>query len=121
MYPPELILKKENTSYTETTFLDPHLCLNEGQIQTSFYDKRYSYNFNVVRFPHKSSTIPSKMFFATISAEIRRICLATSSVVQFIKTSNVLLHRMLRQGGDPLGVKKVLVKMTNRHELQFEK
>ena len=62
MYPPELIFKKESTSYTETTFLDLHLCLNEGQIQTSFYDKKNSYNFNVVRFPHKSSTIPSKMF-----------------------------------------------------------
>ena len=46
---------------------------------------------------------------------------ATSSVVQFIKTSKVFLHRMLRQGGGPLGVKKVLVKMTNPHVLQFEK
>ena len=28
--PSELILKKENTSHTETTFLDLHLCINEG-------------------------------------------------------------------------------------------
>ena len=28
---------------------------------------------------------------------------------------------MLRQGADPLRVKKVLVKMINRHALQFEK
>ena len=51
--PPKLILKKENTSCTETTFLDPHLCINEGHIQTSLYDKRNSCNFNVVRFPYK--------------------------------------------------------------------
>ena len=69
IFPTKLILKKENTSYTATTFLDLHLCINEGQIQTSLYDKRNSYNFNVVRFPYKSSTIPSKMFFATISTE----------------------------------------------------
>ena len=61
------------------------------------------------------------MFLATISAEILRICRATSSVVQFIKTSKVFLHRMLRQGVDPLDVKKVLVKMINRHVLQFAK
>ena len=61
------------------------------------------------------------MFFATISAEILRICRATSSVVQFIQTSIVFLHRMLRQGADPLGVKKVLVKMITRHALHFEK
>ena len=27
---------------------------------------------------------------------------------------------MMRQGTDPLGVKKVLVKMINRHALQFD-
>ena len=57
------------------------------------------------------------MFFATIRAEILRICQATSSVVQFIKTSKVFLYRMLRQGADPLGVKKALVKMIYRHVL----
>ena len=30
IYPSGLILKKENTSHTETTFLDLHLCINEG-------------------------------------------------------------------------------------------
>ena len=90
-------------------------------IQTSLYDKRTSYNFNVVRFPYKSSNIPSIMFRATIRAEILRISRATSSVVQFIKTSKVFLHRMLRQRADRLGVKKLLVKMINRHALQFKK
>ena len=28
---------------------------------------------------------------------------------------------MMKQGADPLGVKKVLVKKINRHALQFEK
>ena len=42
-------------------------------------------------------------------------------MAQFIKTSEVFLHRILRQGADPLYVKKVLVKMINRHPLQFEK
>ena len=72
-------------------------------------------------FPCKSSTIPSKMFFATSSVEILRICRAMSSVVQFIETSKVFVHRMLRQRADPLGVKKVLLKMMDRHVLQFEK
>ena len=30
-----------------------HLYINEGQIQTSLYDKRNSNNFKVVRFPFK--------------------------------------------------------------------
>ena len=52
IYPSELILKKKSTSYTETTLIDLHLCINEGQIQTSSYDERSSYNFNVVGFPY---------------------------------------------------------------------
>ena len=56
------------------------------------------------------------MFFATISAEMLRICRATSSVVPFIKTSKVFLHRMFRQGACFLGVKKI-----NRPILQFIK
>ena len=73
-----------------------------------------------MRFPYESSTIPSKNFFTIISVEILRICRATSSVVQFITTFKVFLLRMLRQGANPLGVKKVLIKMINRHVLQFE-
>ena len=42
-------------------------------------------------------------------------------MVQIIKTSKVFLHRFLRQGADPLGVERVLVKMIDRHEFQFEK
>ena len=74
-----------------------------------------------MRFPYKSSTIPSKAFFATISTEILRICRAASSVAQFIRTSKVFLHVMLRQGADLLGVKKISVNMINGHALQFEK
>ena len=58
-----------------------------------------------------------KCFFVAISAEILQICQATSSVIQFIETSKVFLHWMLRQGADPLSVTKVLVKMINHHVL----
>ena len=53
--------------------------------------------------PHIKETL----YYQTISKEIPRISQATSSVVQFIKTSKVFLHRMVRQGVDPVGVKKV--------------
>ena len=69
-----IAINKEKTSHTETAFLDLHLCTNEVQLQTSLYDKRNSHNFNIVRFPYKSSNILLKMFFATIRAEILRIC-----------------------------------------------
>ena len=56
-----------------------------------------------------------------INVEILQIFRATSSVVQFIKTSKAILHRILRYEADPLDDKKVLVKMINRHVHQLEK
>ena len=57
IYPPELILKNENTSHTETTFLDFHLCITESQIQTSLYDKSNSmswdFHINVALYHQK--------------------------------------------------------------------
>ena len=58
IYPPKQILNKANTSQAKTTFLDLHLCRNEGQTQTSLYDKMNSCNVNVLRFPYKGSTVP---------------------------------------------------------------
>ena len=57
IYPSELILKKENTSHTETTFLDLHLCRTEDQIQTSLYDKRNSYNFHIKVAPYNQNSL----------------------------------------------------------------
>ena len=50
-----------------------------------------------MRFPYKGSNIPS---------EILQICRATFSTVQFVETSKVFLRQMLRQGADPIGVKR---------------
>ena len=61
------------------------------------------------------------MFFTSIGVEILQICQRNLSVVQFIKTSKVVLRRMLRQEADSLGVKKASIKMVNRHIIQFEK
>ena len=65
-------------------FLDLHFYINQGHIQTFLYDKRISYNFNVMIFQYKCSITPSKVFFPTIIAEILQTCQATSSAVGFI-------------------------------------
>ena len=43
------------------------------------------------------------------------------SVKQLPLCYNLLKHQMLGKGADPLGVKKVSIKMINFHALQFEK
>ena len=121
IYPEELELKRENANDYEATFLDLHLTINNGQITTKLYDKRNSYNFYIVRFPYKSSNLPSKMFFATIGAEILRICRANTDFLNFVSSCKILLQRMLKQGANKSGIKNVLNKMLGRHEYCFQK
>ena len=101
--------------------MDLHLNISDGQIETTLYDKRDAFNFHIVRLPYKDSTIPSKMFFSTISAEILRICRANTCKESFIKTSQALIRRMIKQGADSFGIKRILTKMMNRHTADFKK
>ena len=107
IYPEELQLKKENNHEKEATFLDLHINIDtSGKIKTKLYDKRNSYNFFIVRFPYKSSNLPNKMFYSTTSAEILRICRATTDFNEFSLTSKLLIQRMLRQGACDKGLEK---------------
>ena len=109
----------ENTSTTETISLNHQCYINEGQLQTTLYDKRGTCNFSVVGFQCKNSAILSKMFFNHYCRNTR-ICGATSSEGQFIKSYRIFLHRLLRQVGNRLGIKFILIKIMNCHMVLFE-
>ena len=106
IYPSELALKKENIDNNKASFLDLEVNLIDKEFHTKLYDKRNAFKFSVVRFPYKCSNIPSKMFFSTISAEVLRICRATSTYNDFLLSSNTLLTKIKRQGADSDGIKK---------------
>ena len=121
IYPPELALKKENVNNDSASFLDFQLSIVNRNISTQLFDKRNSYTFKIVRLPYKSSTLPSKMFFSTISAEVLRIGRATSNLPTFIETAKSLMTRMKRQGADVLGIMNSIKKMFHRHQEEFIK
>ena len=95
--------------------------LNEGIAETKRFDKRDTFKFSVVRMPYKRSKIPQKMFYATIGAEILRICRATSSYDSFKDCARKLITRMCSQGADTQGIQQVVIKMINRHSEPFVK
>ena len=48
IYPSELQFNKANTSDTEAAFLDLHLSISNDIVSTKIYDKRDSYDFEIV-------------------------------------------------------------------------
>ena len=45
-------------SDTEASFLDLHLSISDGFVQTKIYDKRYDFDFDIVNFPFLDGDVP---------------------------------------------------------------
>ena len=121
IYPPEMVLKVENQLNTESSYLDLDLKVENRIFNSRLYDKRDAFHFSVVRMPYKCSNMPYKMFYSTISAEVLRICRATSNYSFFLDSAKKLISRMSKQGADAVGIKKVVTKMMCRQLQPFEK
>ena len=48
IYPSELQLNKANVSDTEASFLELHLSISDGFVQTKIYDKRDDFDFDIL-------------------------------------------------------------------------
>ena len=84
-------LKIENENTQTASHLDLDLEINDGIFNSKLYDIREAFPFSVVRMPHLESNIPSKMFYSTISAEVLRICRATSKFSDFLDSVKKLI------------------------------
>ena len=121
IYPQEMVLKRENTNDTEANYLEMGLQVVSNIFESKLYDKRNAFKFSVVRLPYKCSNIPSKMFYATMGAEVLRIARATSVYAYFIQAVQNLLKRMKKQGAVLNGINRSLTKMIIRHSSNFTK
>ena len=59
-------------SDTEASFLDFHLSITDGVVQTKIYDKRDDFDFDIVNFPFLDGDVPlSTSYGVYISPLIR--------------------------------------------------
>ena len=101
--------------------LDLDLEITDKIICGKLIDKRDAFPFSVVRMPYKCSNMPYKMFYSTISAEVLRICRATSEYESFLISVAKLITRMQKQGAKTLSISKIMMKMMSRHWHNFSK
>ena len=113
-------MNKDNKVDTNATLLDIEINIDNCRFVYYLSDKRDNFEFSIVRFPFKSSNMPSKMFLSTIGAKLF-ICKASSNFSDFVRCCRPFYKRMLNQGATVYGVKSVFKKFYNRQNAHFSK
>ena len=71
MHPAELEINDTTESNASASSLDLILSIRrDGQLRTSFYDKRDDFNFHITNFPFLSSNIPSSPAFGVFISQV---------------------------------------------------
>ena len=84
------------------------------------YDKRDAFPFDIVRLPHISNNMPSRIFYATFGGELLRIARCTTGCEDFIESSKSLIQRMRRQGAEIPNLKRTINKTFLNNPTDFE-
>ena len=79
-------------------YLDLLITIDSGKYSTTIYDKRDSFNFNIVNFPHMSSNIPSKPAYGVYISQLVRMGRICSSFGQFKDRHYRLTSKLMEQG-----------------------
>ena len=98
IYPSELQLNKANVSDTEASFLDLHLSISDGFVQTKIYDKRDDFGFDIVNFPFLDGDVPRSTSYGVYISQLIRFARVSSHVDDFNTRNEVLTAKLLRQG-----------------------
>ena len=114
IYPSELQLNKANVSDTEASFLDLHLSISDGFVQTKIYDKRDDFDFDIVNFPFLDGDVPRSTSYGVYISQLIRFA-RVSSHVDFNTRNRVLTAKPLSQGYRYHKIRKAFSKFYRRH------
>ena len=83
-------------SDTEASFLDLHLSISDGFVQTKIYDKRD--DFDIVNFPFLDGDVPRSISYGVYISQLIRFARVSSQVDDFNTRNKVMSAKFLRQG-----------------------
>ena len=115
IYPSELQLNKANVSDTEASFLDLHLSISDGFVQTKIYGKRDDFDFDIVNFPFLDGDVPRSTSYGVYISQLIRFARVSSHVDDFNTRNKVLTAKLLRQGYRYHNIRRAFSKFYRRH------
>ena len=115
IYPSELQLNEANVSDTVASFLDLHLSISDGFVQTKIYDKRDDFDFDIVNFPFLDGDVPRSTSYGVYISQLIRFARVSSHVDDFNTRNQVLTAKLLRQGYRYHKIRKAFSKFYRQH------
>ena len=113
IYPSDLQLNKVNVSYAQASFLDLHLSILDGFVNTKIYDKRDDFDFDIVNFQFLDGVVPRSASYGVYISQLIRF--ARSHVDDFNTRNKVLTAKLLRQEYRYHKLRKAFSKFYRRH------
>ena len=83
-------------SDTEASFLDLHLSISNGFVQTKIYDKRDDFDFDIVNFPFLDGDVPCSTSYGVNISQLIRFARVSSHVDDFNTRNKVLTAKLLK-------------------------
>jgi hypothetical protein len=119
IYPPGLIINKENSGQSSTSMLEIDISIDptSKKFVTQLYDKRNDFGFPIVKFPHISSNIHSKSVYDTFVTQIIRYSRVCNNLTVFLYALKPLYIAMISKGCKKHILLKKLYKTLARHSM----
>ena len=96
IYPSELQLRKDNTSYTEAAFLDLYLPISNDIVSIKMYDKSDDLDFEIVNFPFFDCDVPRSTSHGVYISQLIRFARSSSYVTDFNTRNKLLTQKLLK-------------------------
>ena len=115
IYPSELQLNKANVSDTEASFLDFHLSISDGFVETKLFGKRDDFDNDIVNFPFLDVDVPRSTPYGVYISQLIRFARVSSHVDDFNTRNKVSTAKLLRQGYRYHKIPRAFSKFYRRH------
>jgi hypothetical protein len=101
IYPPDLLLIKENEGIKDAAVLDIYLQISNGKFLSGVFDKTDRFNFSVNKYPSLLSNVPSKILYEVFYSQILRPLNICNNINAFIERICVIFVKCIRRGASP--------------------
>ena len=95
IYPPELILNKENKKNTQCTYLDISMNIHDKIIHIDLYDKRNDFNFTINNFPFIHSNVHGRRTHGIVISQLIRFIHVCDNATKFIHHSKKFINTLI--------------------------